>query len=670
MVVTTPLVAAIYAACSAGGGGSSDGKKNNVTATGGKGGFQVGTGGSGFNVDPSSDAGLQFPTTEPECASNCPDFPAEAMNPEGIDTSQFDGAAKGSGPCIIEPQDGTMFPRNWLRPRVNFFKAGSGTKYKLTFHADREANDLVAYTSKIPWAMPKEIWTALAKNVMEEDITLTVRASNGGESTVKFSIAPAEAGGTIVFWHATKCAASESDGSALYGFRPGDEGVVSALTPSQIKTKMRGASGNLSTESNRKTAGSAVCVGCHTSTPDGKAVTVTDDWPWNVALANIDSGSGDVGALPSFVTTAGMTMANTAWQGVNSFSRGDWEAGNRRYVGSWAPRTISTDPGSLWQIWGGNASETMTKTGKDLLIWVNLASNADVPAPAISGNSVSNSNSAIFPAIVAAQGDLWDIIERKGDSNGAVTPNWSHDGNLVAYTSTDSTSDGRVGPNPSSNTPTLTTADIYVVPFNGGKGGEAKGVQGAADSKFGEYYPAFSGDDAYIAFNRAPMDGKALYYRPDAEICIVPSDGGTAQAIAGNTPPQCTGLSTSTIHNSWPKWSPYPKEVNGAKYYFLTFSSSRYSSFTIPKMQGSCSEDVPGSDLFLSVIKVKDGKVTTYPAIYLWNQQYLFETDSSGNAVKDSSGNPKYSMQPGLNVTPAWDEFMVATVPPIQVIVN
>ncbi len=663
----TPFLAAVYAACTSAGGGGSSGQANSANGTGGGGGFQVGgTGGAGYVV---SDAGSQFASVEPECAANCTDFPAEALNPESIDPNLFSGAASGSGPCIIEPQDGTLFPRNWLRPRVNFHNPSPGLKYKLTFHADREANDLVAYTSKIPWAMPKEIWHALATNVMEEDVTLTVRASNGGESTAKFRIAPVEAGGTIVFWHATQCNAAENDKSALFGFKPGDEGVVSALRPAQITTRMMGASGNLTTESSRTKAGTAICVGCHASTPDGKAVTVADDWPWNVALANIDPSAGAVGSLPSFVTTAGMTMANTAWQGVTSFSRDDWSSGHRRYVGSWAPRTASTDPSLVWQIWGGNASETMTKTGQDDLIWVNLASSAAVPAPVINGNSVSNTNE-IFPALVRAQGDLWGIIERTGDPRGAVTPSWSHNGKLVAYTSTDSTTDGRIGPNPTSNTPALTAADIYVVPFDDGRGGNATPVDGAADPNFGEDSPSFSGDDAYIAFNRAPMNGTALYYRPDSEIFIVPAAGGTPTRITANDPPQCTGLSTNTLHNSWPKWSPIPKEANGAKYYFLTFSSSRYSSFVIPKSQGNCSNDVPGSELYLAMVRVKDGVVTTYPGILLWNQTYLFATDASGNPITDASGNPTYSIEPGLNVTPAWDEFVVPTVPDIQVIIN
>jgi len=48
----------------------------------------------------------------------------------------------------------------------------------------------------------------------------------------------------------------------------------------------------------------------------------------------------------------------------------------------------------------------------------------------------------------------------------------------------------------------LTEADMYVVPFNGGAGGNATPVNGASVAHVGEYYPSFSGDEAYIAYNR------------------------------------------------------------------------------------------------------------------------------------------------------------------------
>ena len=46
----------------------------------------------------------------------------------------FDQPAQSGGPCIVEPQDGTMIPGNWTRPRVYF--TGGGDQHQIIIHAD------------------------------------------------------------------------------------------------------------------------------------------------------------------------------------------------------------------------------------------------------------------------------------------------------------------------------------------------------------------------------------------------------------------------------------------------------------------------------------------------------------------------------------------------------
>src|SRR5678816_1120762 len=127
---------------------------------------------------------------------------------------------------------------------------------------------------------------------------------------------------------------------------------------------------------------------------------------------------------------------------------------------------------------------------------------------------------------------------------GAAAPNFSHDGTRIVYTSTNANQDGRMG---------VGTADLYTIPYADRAGGAATPVAGAADSAFAEYYPAFSPDDKLIAFNRLPQadanvtptgqpyDG-GMYLNPAAEIWVVPSQGGTGQALRlrANDPPVCT----------------------------------------------------------------------------------------------------------------------------------
>ena len=77
--------------------------------------------------------------------------------------------------------------------------------------------------------------------------------------------------------------------------------------------------------------------------------------------------------------------------------------------------------------------------------------------------------------------------------DGATEPAWSHDGQSIVYVSTNSISDGRAGTGPT---------NLMRVPFANRAGGQAVPLSGAAEPDISEYYPAFSRDDAFIAFTR------------------------------------------------------------------------------------------------------------------------------------------------------------------------
>ena len=120
------------------------------------------------------------PPPIPPCVGKCIDFPPDPYFDVGVShdvTGMFGTPSAGPGPCVTEPEDGALFPNNWLRPRVRV--PGSTGVLKITFHAEKQANDLVAYTTGESWAMPKDVWTKLAEHVVEEDITVTVQAPDG-----------------------------------------------------------------------------------------------------------------------------------------------------------------------------------------------------------------------------------------------------------------------------------------------------------------------------------------------------------------------------------------------------------------------------------------------------------------------------------------------------------
>jgi len=73
------------------------------------------------------------------CVGMCKDFPdtpvvvgSAPANAGSIFGTP--GSGSSGGPCILEPQENTLFPNNWLRPRVRY-TAGAGL-YEIRLHAN------------------------------------------------------------------------------------------------------------------------------------------------------------------------------------------------------------------------------------------------------------------------------------------------------------------------------------------------------------------------------------------------------------------------------------------------------------------------------------------------------------------------------------------------------
>jgi hypothetical protein len=486
-------------------------------------------------------------------------------------------------------------------------------------HADLELHDLVTYTTRTTWAVPRAIWEKLANNVHHQPIVVTIRGLNSGAPAMPsgtsgtFEIAPVWATGTMVYWAATSQQVNP-DTSKLVGFRVGDEGVVDALTIRQAGNRRLI---NVNGEQLRETpdpgaikeAGHVQCIGCHTSTPDGEAVAFTDVWPWNIALASVQTAT--VGQQPAYVTPGAARLLNQPWLGMSTFSKGLWDSGKKILVSAYAARA-------------GGVGFSGTPSGGKTLAWFDLTANVDIPW-------TPNGAAALNAAIAAAEGTAWGRLPLMGELNAAIAPSFSHDGTKVVYTSATKEQDGRIGDG-------NTSVDVHVVPFNAGNGGAVSPLAGAAEANAAEYYPAYSANDALVAFNRvSPMDGAAMYYRKEGEIFVVPATGGTALRLTANDPPACSGESSPGVTNSWAKWSPTVPIVQGKNYYFLLFSSAR-------KYEGSfnVSPTAPSSQLYMAAI-VEDAAthaLTSYGSVYLWNQD-----------AKTS------------NLTPAWDTFKIPNVP-------
>ena len=210
------------------------------------------------------------------------------------DVAGMFGTPSGTAdPCVTEPEDGALFPNNWLRPRVRV--PGSTGVLKITFHADMEANDLVAYTSGESWALPKDIWTSSRRHIVEQDITVTVQTPDGRRDDgqvpgrarrrrrqhgVLGGESQPAAGKTGV---ENMDPATIVNDSMLDGVhrRRRDARSRDALKITDVKQQV--------TMQDGQTQGSH-CIGCHTGTPDGDYVAFVDAWPWGAAFADVKPG--------------------------------------------------------------------------------------------------------------------------------------------------------------------------------------------------------------------------------------------------------------------------------------------------------------------------------------------------------------------------------------------
>ncbi|HXU61096.1 MAG TPA: hypothetical protein VN962_05300 [Polyangia bacterium] len=358
------------------------------SGTGGQGGAVApGTGGQSAGGSAGSVARDGGATDGPPVTTSCNpcgDFPPAPIldsppggspPPAGV-ADTFGPAGTGApsgGPCLLDPEPGALFPRNWLRPRFQLKGAAGQSVFEIRLHTDKEANDLVVYTTATTWTMPAAVWGGLSTNVIDQPITVSVRGLDPSTGQVTqgvtetITIAPVEAQGTIVYW-------TTSGGSALKGFSVGQESVIPVIAPSQTPGK---------------------CVGCHSSTPGGEFIGFSNSSQAdNGDAAHLEIRSGTMPSLsPSFISPDAQVLLQRVSQELPVFSPAHWSPGDRVTVFMHSDTT----------------AETAQNTH---LLWI------DLEAPS------------------QAQGVGWGEFARTGDPNGAAAyPFVSHDGQRIVYAS-------------------------------------------------------------------------------------------------------------------------------------------------------------------------------------------------------------------------------------------
>jgi tetratricopeptide (TPR) repeat protein len=140
---------------------------------------------------------------------------------------------------------------------------------------------------------------------------------------------------------------------------------------------------------------------------------------------------------------------------------------------------------------------------------------------------------------------------------------WSPDGSYLVFSraeAKDAYPEGaKLAERPNDPNETQVRYDLYRIPFNGGRGGEAVPIEGASGNGMSNSFPKISPDGRWIVFVQA-RNGQLM--RPDGQLYIVPVEGGEARRMRCNT----------RLMNSWHSFSP-----NGR---WMVFSSKSRSPYT------------------------------------------------------------------------------------------
>jgi hypothetical protein len=599
-------------------------KQMSTTTGNGGSGAGTGTGGSGAGTGSGGSSGGTGPITT--CNGPCDDFGGGPFGPDGTNGSVPAGAEQifggtpnsSGGPCIFEPQDGTLFPNNWLRPRFSW--TASGDLYQLRVSASNQADDLVVYTDQTSWTMPASMWRGLGADSTGAPLTVTVSSSSHGGTPsagtpVSFTIAPVGASGNLVYWSptgSTNGGMAVSGQTTLNGFSVGDETVAQVLTCGSKGCDIKAPATAWETDDQGLNLRPVSCIGCHTSTPDGNFISFNDFYPWGGVLASGQPAS--LGSAPTFLGAGGYKAFIQPWVGITTYSGNHWMDGDHIVV---APLgTTSTD---LDQQPG--------------LAWFDLESATALPQ----GQN----------PFQALKGTSWNWLYQPSSGNYAAAPSWSRGqgDDFVVFTMTSNVASGRLGTG---------TGHLYKVPYSKAGPQAATPIPGdGSASGFAQYYGTLSADDAYIVYDQVsattasakhtapsgscsapPCSWDGMYMQPASELFVIPATGGSGVRLAANDPPACPGQQQSPgINNTWAKWSPQVTPgPNGDTYYWLIFSSWR-QGMTDP------TTGEPIAQLFMTAIVKTELGIHTYPAVYLWNQP----ADVN-------------------NFTPAWDVFKIGSV--------
>ncbi len=274
------------------------------------------------------------------------------------------------------------------------------------------------------------------------------------------------------------------------------------------------------------------CAGCHSISPDGSTIAVSFMMGATGSSMSMGLFTAKSGLNPPWLNATAKTKLASSFTIAAAFSKAYFNATDKRLVVPSAPLLFATNLFSIDLLKG---TETQLVTG--------------------------------------------------GDLGQQAFPTWSPDGSTVVYASA-----ANVGQGFAASEPTM----LYSVPYNNGNGGKATALAGVNDPGVYHFYPAFTVDSQWVAYNRAtqpatlcpqnaggttnPNGGpgnadSGTYDNCQADLWMVQASGGTPIRLDN-----ANGQASAGLTNSWPTFATVGMLGPGG-YYWMAFSSRRDYGF-------------------------------------------------------------------------------------------
>jgi hypothetical protein len=472
---------------------------------------------------------LKVKATITTACPGCPAFPGDGAPP-----------CTGLDPTVVYPADGVLMPPNLNQLEVHFTPNGAGNLYEVDFqNSDTDVRVMTKCTDAVDThgiasggcvlALDKPEWDLIAKsNRGGDSVKVTVRATNNNSCVSTSTSSP-----MVNF-------AEEDITGAIYYWKSvvsgGTAGVGGAIyrksfgdsKPEEIITASSG------------TGFSATCYGCHFLSRDGARMTVNaDDNDSDDEYGDISSGLVDV-ATKQFITM--ISYATGQAPGFQTFNHD-----HSLYLGSSGDGTGMPTKGT--------ATPPPAKQPNGFFVWNGISGN---PAP---------------PTWVA------------GAAMGKrpTMPDWSSTDKNIVYVVPNAFVGGQF-----SNTDDdhLVGGSLWKMSYGSSMFGMPEEILHSNGEN--NYYPSYSPDDAFIIFNRVPLQGpianqamctmlscpNSSFSNPKARVWLLPTKDGSQpvdlEALNGSP-----AASPVDVSNSWPRWSPFIRSYKGSKLLWVTFSSTR-----------------------------------------------------------------------------------------------